>query len=562
MNTSSSRGATNATARSLLLEKLRTSGVVTSDREPITGPNGRPARWLVDTREVLFSARFSEIVGDLMWDVISKLGPVQLACVEMTGIPLALVVQHAARRSERYVNVFVIRKERKATGRQRVIEGVMGPDPIVFVDDILNSGESIRRARSVLAQEQRRISRVVALIDFGRQMPGDALLDAGVSVTSIIALSELGLEFKGTEREEVPLITPKRLWSFRSVAQPSFDIVPKSTPLLRDERVCFGSDNGTYYAVDAARGELIWSRRTGTEGRKGIRSSAAAGDGALCFGAYNGMVYCLDVADGLTRWERSIADWVGSSPDYCETAGMFYVGTEHAHADNRGGLTALRATDGEVAWHFDIPSLVHGSPLAVQAHQVVCVGCNGGYLWIIDARDGRLRWSAKTGGAIKYRPTFDPATGLIIAGSFDGSIYAWHVESGSLAWKFDTEGYIYSTPLICDAGVYVTSSDKHVYLIDRADGKHIRKQYLGSRLLASPHLCDGRIYIPTTAGAIAVLDAQTCELLGRMITGERFANEVIVDLETRTLYAVTVDGTLVAYEQECFGGSPPGSHAS
>jgi outer membrane protein assembly factor BamB/orotate phosphoribosyltransferase len=536
--------------RSKLVAFLRDNSVIHAEDESIVSSSGSSARWLIDTRIALFNPEMSFAIASLFWEYLEKRLPFQLCCVEMTGIPLMTSIQAFALRRGQAVNGFVIRKERKDTGRQRQIEGTINDQPIIFVDDIINGGNSIVFAQVALSKIERHLVHVVALIDFGTARIGDQLLHSGISLKSLINLDELGVNkaaLPAQKTQERQIF--RELWRLDPGDPKSLDLVPKSTPTFDDDYLYYGTDSGNFYAVDSRTGVIQWKFAAGTDKYKGIRSSPLIYGDLVYFGAYDGVFYALERSSGRPKWQFVEADWIGSSPCCSPILGRVFVGLEHAMPGRRGNLVALDSCSGERCWELPIEGLVHCSPCYVEKLGCVVVGSNTGEVFCADAATGELRWSAKTNGPIKAKPTYDDKTGLVICGSFDKHVYAWRANTGEVAWKVATQAIIYSEPLVHQDLVYVCSTDKHLYALSVGNGKPVFKYFAGAKLFSSPSRWHARMYFSSTAGNIFEFDLDTQLLTGIHIMAEKIANKIVCDERNDRCYITTIDGQLCACER-------------
>jgi outer membrane protein assembly factor BamB/orotate phosphoribosyltransferase len=536
--------------RSSLVSFLREYSIIRGDTEPIISPTDKPIRWLVDTRIALLNPEMSFAIASLFWDYLEKQSPFQLCCLELTGIPLLVAIQSFALRKGHSVNGVIIRKEQKDIGRRRQIEGVLNELPIIFLDDIINRGNSILRAEVALAKFDRKISRVVALVDFGISHIDERLLRDGVHLRSFIRLEELGVSISLPPIErKIERQIFQELWRMCPRGRQSSDVLPKSVPAFDDERVYYGTDSGTFYAVDAISGDVTWSFATGTDDYKGIRSSPVVDHELVYFGAYDGVFYALEKISGHVRWQFTDSDWIGSSPCFSMKMDMLFVGLEHALLGKRGGLIALGRLNGEKQWEYQIDGLVHSSPCFINDFDCVAVGSNDGGIYCVNASTGELAWSSKTDGPIKGRPCYDNDRQLVIAGSFDKHIYAWDAHNGDLIWKAKTNALIFSDPVVLQEKVYACSSDKHLYILNAKDGSCISQFNAGARLFTTPSICHGRIYFASTAGIIFELDSATHSITGTHFVSEKIANKITCDEAHGRFYVSTIDGQLFAFKK-------------
>ena len=84
-----------------------------------------------------------------------------------------------------------------------------------------------------------------------------------------------------------------------------------STPAMRDERVYFGTEGGTFYAIDMpADGDkkptVAWTYRDPQRGQP-IRAAAAVTDQVVVYGSQGKAIYALDPATGERKVEAADA---------------------------------------------------------------------------------------------------------------------------------------------------------------------------------------------------------------------------------------------------------------
>jgi len=105
--------------------------------------------------------------------------------------PVATAMMHVAKANGRALNSFVVRKEGKAHGLQRRIEG---PDVagkrVLAVEDTSTTGGSVLTAVEALEQAGAIVVGVAVVVDRGA---GAKIEQAGLKYISVISLEELGL---------------------------------------------------------------------------------------------------------------------------------------------------------------------------------------------------------------------------------------------------------------------------------------------------------------------------------------------------------------------------------
>src|SRR5207245_2978963 len=234
-----------------------------------------------------------ELVADLFWERFADRLPFQVGGLETGAIPLVAAIAMAGQQRGIPVNAFVVRKERKPHGLSKTIEGVLTADPIVIVDDLINSGSGTEKVRVLLGEAGHRFRDLFVVIDYEAEEGRRWLQQYEVGLTSLFRLVEFGLELKPS----TPRVTRsefREVWRFRSPEPNYFHVVPKSTPALDDRRVFFGSGSGGFWALEQGPGAVAWSFRVRGALRRTICSSRGGRAGRVCFRPYERNLYCLN----------------------------------------------------------------------------------------------------------------------------------------------------------------------------------------------------------------------------------------------------------------------------
>ena len=361
-----------------------------------------------------------EVCAAAFWDRFQARLPFQIGGLEFAAVPpIAALVGEGWRRGAP-VNAFVVRRERKAHGLCRRIEGEETEEPIIVVDDLVNRGSALETMRCVLAEAGREVAALFVVVDFHHPELHERLRSCGIAFESLLAISDLGSRISDLGLEPLPEPEPRPeagfelVWRSRAEDPNYFHVVPKSTPALDASRLYAGSDDGTFRALDQESGTEGWRVHIDDPRRKGIFSSPALHEGRGYFGAYDGCVRCLDCGSGDLVWRFSGADWVGSSP--APEIDCLFIGLEHASPRFPGGIAAFDMAGGEKLWEFRCAAHVHGTPLWIPELHAVACGGNDGLMRRLDARDGKERWTYAAGKAIKARAVLDSAVGSSCSG--------------------------------------------------------------------------------------------------------------------------------------------------
>ena len=175
-------------AREALLAQIKERAVVAGS---VVLSSGRTADWYVDLRQITLSGTAAPLVGQLMLDVTADLGYDAVGGLTLGADPVATAMLHAAAARGRALDAFVVRKEGKAHGLQRRIEG---PDVagrrVLAVEDTSTTGRSALTAVEALRAAGAAVVGVAVVVDRGARAAVEA---AGLRYITAYTLADLGL---------------------------------------------------------------------------------------------------------------------------------------------------------------------------------------------------------------------------------------------------------------------------------------------------------------------------------------------------------------------------------
>lgn len=281
------------------------------------------------------------------------------------------------------------------------------------------------------------------------------------------------------------------LWSFNtSWATPG---VLQAEPVVANGTVYIGGGNGTFFALNATTGQLVWeSPNLGTDVMcnypDGLTSSATVAGGRVYVGGGNGYFYALNESTGQIAWSyligpQSLGYYNWASPLVLPALGYIYLGVS-SNCDRplvNGGLDQL-----SIATHQLVSFFSALSPLQAAAcnntlpppHNVTAPGC-GGSIWGSASYDPATNtvWAATGNGYVTGTPLYSD------------SLMEWNASTLALVshWQVPnaaeiTDGDFGTTPTLVDlpngtAMVYATNKNGWFYAFDRADLSHPVWQY-------------------------------------------------------------------------------------
>jgi orotate phosphoribosyltransferase len=159
----------------------------------VTLSSGREADYYVDLRRVTLSGRAAPLVGRVLLELTKDLEYDAVGGLTMGADPVATAMLHAAAAQGRELDAFVVRKEAKAHGLQRQIEGpdVSGRRVLVLEDTSTTGGSPLAALHAVREAGATPVA-VVVIAD--RDTGAAAKIEAeGVPYRYAYSLGDLGL---------------------------------------------------------------------------------------------------------------------------------------------------------------------------------------------------------------------------------------------------------------------------------------------------------------------------------------------------------------------------------
>lgn len=153
--------------------------------------SGKEADYYVDLRRITLDHVAAPLVGEVMLDLTKDLDFDAVGGLTLGADPVATAMMHVAARNGRALDSFVVRKEGKAHGLQRRIEG---PDVagkrVLAVEDTSTTGGSVLTAVEALKEAGAIVVGVAVIVERGAKQ---AIEDAGYKYYAAYSLQDLGL---------------------------------------------------------------------------------------------------------------------------------------------------------------------------------------------------------------------------------------------------------------------------------------------------------------------------------------------------------------------------------
>jgi orotate phosphoribosyltransferase len=155
--------------------------------------SGKKADYYLDCRQVTLDGEGAHLIGLGIVDLLQADWPAAVGGLAIGADPITAAVILAAWQRGRRLCGFMIRKEPKAHGLGRAVEGPIAAGLRgVIVEDIATTGGSIARAASQARAAGLVIDRAIAVVD---RLEGarQALADNGIALQSLFTIRDLGI---------------------------------------------------------------------------------------------------------------------------------------------------------------------------------------------------------------------------------------------------------------------------------------------------------------------------------------------------------------------------------
>jgi hypothetical protein len=306
----------------------------------------------------------------------------------------------------------------------------------------------------------------------------------------------------------------------------------------------------------------------------------------------SGAICALESDNGRLIWRRALHKYGGAPP---------YVSGGRLFAKSENTLFALQPDSGETLWSFcpygNKGESIYSSPSTLGDR--VYIGDRKGYLHCLDAESGRTIWRRLTNrahGDVNSTPLL--MGDLVVVATNAWTVVAYDSMSGKLAWRQKVHGPSTFGPLVHGSSILAVTNSLYLltpngkvqrrYSWENQEIEHVEStprsiaitfwpKRLGrgaeppsvsepvkltlvvtksgnERTETITRFSQSLRYVPTTrllylshAHGIDLMHPSKGILLGRILTNRDLRNGVApVDVKTKTIYAMTGDGSVYA----------------
>lgn len=208
--------------------------------------------------------------------------------------------------------------------------------------------------------------------------------------------------------------TGAKLWSYEHNV-PALSIRGAGAPLITENKVIAGYDNGKMVALDLKNGKYVWETT-------------------------------ISIPKGRTEVERL----VDLDVDPLEVNDVIYI------ASYRGGVAAISASDGDAMWHNENISSHSGLS---NDFRYLYLSDSKSHVWQVDQRSGGGLWQQKE---LHHRRLTAPATyqNYVVVGDFEGFVHWLSSTDGRQLGRIQVaDSPIENKPVVVDDVVYIYAKD-------------------------------------------------------------------------------------------------------
>ncbi len=335
----------------------------------------------------------------------------------------------------------------------------------------------------------------------------------------------------------------------------------KSSPVIYDERLYIGCDDGCLYCLNPGNGELIWKSRTGGE----ISSTPAVLSNRVFFLSGDSNLYALDAKTGNLIWIFKTGS-VNPEINYDYFYKYLYVSSPVVYSGRvyfgspDGSLYCLKEDSGKMSWRY---STVHKRINAlfgifctpVIANDMVYFGNSYGTFYALNSKNGKQVWTFDTYSLIYTTPVI--VGDNIVFGGMDWRIHSLDAITGNQIWEFKMiRGWVTSSPVLFDGVLYLSFADPKEFAALNADnGKIIWERPLYFEyIFSSPVISGNLVYFGTSeassetpgSGKLYALERKSGKIKFSFSADGQIISSPFID--KGVIYFGTTRGTVYALE--------------
>ncbi|NJL94384.1 MAG: PQQ-binding-like beta-propeller repeat protein [Anaerolineae bacterium] len=285
-------------------------------------------------------------------------------------------------------------------------------------------------------------------------------------------------------------------------------------------------------------------------------AAAAVDEDVLYVGDYEGGVHAVDLETGDPLWVNeqqatNLFGFINFGGSTDRVIGEIAVGDGVLYVPDEHGVYALDQSTGEriEGWDLETERAVWSQPLYVPATEdqpaQLYVASLDQYIYAVDPATGEVFWKTDLDAAAPAAPTYDAERDVLFVGTFGQDLFAINAEDGAILDRYEVEGWLWDQPTLSEGQIFIGDLDGYLYALDFAEGAFEElwsEQLEDAKIRAQPLVTEALVLASTSNGHVYALNRETGqqewrttiedepELLSRLILAE-FVEEETGDLE-------------------------------
>ena len=172
-----------------LLKLIKEKAVIHGERKLASG---KISQYYIDGKQVTLSAQGLFLMAKVMLHMLQSTGADAIGGPTLGADPIAAAVSVLSSQSGKPLKAFIVRKETKDHGMQRMIEGpaLEAGDKVVMVEDVITTGGSVLKAIREVEKLGAKVVKTICLVD---RDEGAIETLAPYHYSPIFTLKDLGL---------------------------------------------------------------------------------------------------------------------------------------------------------------------------------------------------------------------------------------------------------------------------------------------------------------------------------------------------------------------------------
>ncbi len=383
--------------------------------------------------------------------------------------------------------------------------------------------------------------------------------DVAVQESSEGTMYREDLARTGFSKEKGPRALNKLIWKYKTEGK------IKSTPVVSEGVVYFGSDDNKFYALNTSTGEELWKFESGGP----VTASPVVAGDLVIFGSYDHYLYALDRKTGVERWRYYCLGRVVAAP-LVEDGTVYWqdeLGNIYSlDSSYRSGKSIIK--DGMENWVARKGSYAGGTNthLALSGDKLFAVKhvrtsgheffahskVDGSLLFQSGGKVGDDRWLISSNSDYNSPVVVGNS---VVMGSYSDYLISADVNTFTKKKLYHDGLVSYGDKTISFAhnSLFVSASERNgnydgVYQLS-PDLKKVTGRYLIGKwgdVSGAPTITDSAVYFGDSKGNVYAYDLKSKELLWKFVTQKAVSTSPIV--KDGVCFITSTDGFIYAIQ--------------